>query len=323
MDIGIGAFKFQNIVNNEMKITKDPEHKTRIRSQSRKSIQEKCKFQFQNQKKKFVHKQQENDEKEKFQTEFYEEDSSPSLLEDFQLLEHRKKKQNEFILQVSDPSSSESFDSELGFDQPSEKLENHSNFYEEENMQASQNLKNLTLTNHLSLLSQNTLQLVSSNKSQKQSAITKKQKILKAFRPALIRKDIQLLRGLKQNQDFINNQLATLEEYKIDREIVVDMDCQDIQTFMRLQNEVEEMRRKQMDFNQQKERHYEIVKNRPNKQQTKSTIKSDENKLWTVMMAKKFIKNMKLKKDNESQSKIPSQPVIRKSTRGSQIKQIS
>ncbi|CAD8080875.1 unnamed protein product [Paramecium sonneborni] len=323
MDIGIGAFKFQTLINTEMKITKDPEHKTRIRSQSRKSIQEKCKFQFQNQKKKFIHKQQENDEKEKFQTEFQEEESSSSLLEDFQLLEHKKKKDHDFILQVSDPSSSESYDSELGYDQASEKIRNHSNFYEEENMQASQNLKNLTLTNHLSLQSQNTLQLVSNNKSQKQSIVTKKQKILKAFRPALIKKDIQLLRGLKQNQEFINNELATLEEYKIDREIVVDMDCSDIQTFMRLQNEVEEMRRKQMDFNQQKERHYEIVKSRPNKQQTKLTIKSDDNKLWTVMMAKKFIKNMKLKKDNESQTKILSQQFIRKSSRGSQIKQIS
>lgn len=36
------------------------------------------------------------------------------------------------------------------------------------------------------------------------------------------------------------------------------------------------------------------------------------------MMAKKFIKSMKDKKNNESLNKLPSQqPVIRKSTRGS------
>ncbi|CAD8061319.1 unnamed protein product [Paramecium primaurelia] len=319
--IGIGAFKFQNLVSNEMKITKDPEHKTRIRSQSRKSIQEKCKFQFQNSKKKFAHKQQEFECKEKFQTEVNEGDSSDSQMDDIQLLEYRRKKKQEFVFEVSDLSSSESFDSEIENDNHSEKRDNPN---QEQHQNACQNLKNLAQSNNLSLQSQNTLQLVNSNKSQKHSIITKKQKILKSFRPALIKKDFQLLRSLKQNQDFLNNELATLEEYKIDREIVVDMDCQDIHTFMRLQNEVEEMRRKQMDFNKQKERHYEIVKNRSNNQPNKIATKPDENKLWIVMMAKKFIKSMKDKKNNESLNKLPSQqPVIRKSTRGSQIKQVS
>ncbi|CAK72969.1 unnamed protein product (macronuclear) [Paramecium tetraurelia] len=301
-----------------MKITKDPEHKTRIRSQSRKSIQEKCKFQFQNSKKKYAHKNQDVEGKEKFQTEVDEQDSSDSQMDDAQLLEYRKKKKQEFVFEVSDFSSSESFDSDLENDQHSEQ---NANSNQEQHQNACQNLKNLAFSHNISLQSQNTLQLVNSNKSQKHSVITKKQKVLKAFRPALIKKDFQLLRSLKQNQDFLNNELATLEEYKIDREIVVDMDCQDIHTFMRLQNEVEEMRRKQMDFNKQKERHYEIVKNRS--QPNKGATKQDENKLWIMMMARKFIKSMKDKKNNKQSSNQPPQPIVRKSTRGSQIKQVS
>ena len=59
------------------------------------------------------------------------------------------------------------------------------NYYEEENMIASQNLKTLTSTYNKTLQSQNTLQLANKN-----SGFTQKTKKLKAFRPMIIKKDI-------------------------------------------------------------------------------------------------------------------------------------
>lgn len=52
-----------------MRITKDPSHKTRIRSQSRRSIQEKCKREYQNGKKKVSSKNE-------VHTEIHEDESS-------------------------------------------------------------------------------------------------------------------------------------------------------------------------------------------------------------------------------------------------------
>lgn len=36
--VGFGAYKFQNIISNEMRVTKDSVHRTRIQTESRKSI---------------------------------------------------------------------------------------------------------------------------------------------------------------------------------------------------------------------------------------------------------------------------------------------
>jgi hypothetical protein len=38
------------------------------------------------------------------------------------------------------------------------------------------------------------------------------------------------------------------------------MQCKDFMTFMRMQHEVEELKRKQNDFNEQKERHFNLAK---------------------------------------------------------------
>ncbi|CAD8125696.1 unnamed protein product [Paramecium sonneborni] len=295
LGVGFGAYKFQTIISNEMRMTKDSVHRTRIQTESRKSIQDKCKYQFQNAKKKIIQKLQDPNERERFNTQIQlEQVSNDSVSDDsenqtLQLLEYKKKKEKEYILQAI----------------------NEPNVYEEENNLAGQNLKTLTTPTILKSpqISQSRVQIA-------------KQKVMamKMTKYPIVRKDIDFLRSLCQNQNFINNDKAILEEYKLDKEICVDMDCQDIITFMRLQHEVEEMRRKQIEFNTQKERHYEIAQKF--NQKTNNKVEDKDNKFWTVMMAKRFIKNMKLKIDHTSPPKHSIQAInlIRKSTRGSILK---
>lgn len=66
--LGIGAFKFQSVVSNEMKLSKDPRISMtgRLKHEARKSIIDKCKHQFQNAKKKIIQRLQDPQEKDKF-----------------------------------------------------------------------------------------------------------------------------------------------------------------------------------------------------------------------------------------------------------------
>ena len=59
-----------------------------------------------------------------------------------------------------------------------------------------------------------------------------------------------------------------------------------------------------MDFNKQKERHYEIADKNQLKKKKEESVKVEESKFWTIMMAKRFIKNMKLKKEQNSNLQI-------------------
>ncbi|CAD8125311.1 unnamed protein product [Paramecium sonneborni] len=320
LGVGFGAYKFQTIISNEMRMTKDSVHRTRIQTESRKSIQEKCKYQFQNAKKKIIQKLQDPNERERFHTLIQFEKGSDDSVSDpdnqtLQLLEYKKKKEKEYILQVSDSSSSNSFESSNSVNQSHHKEINEPNAYDEENHLAGQNLKTLT-----------TPTILKSPQISQSRAQIAKQKVMamKITKYPIVRKDIDFLRSLCQNQNFVNNDKAILEEYKLDKEICVDMDCQDIITFMRLQHEVEEMRRKQIDFNTQKERHYEITQNLPKKSinnKSNNKVEDKDNKFWTVMMAKRFIKNMKLKiEQTPPKPSIQAINLLRKSTRGSTLK---
>lgn len=42
------------------------------------------------------------------------------------------------------------------------------------------------------------------------------------------------MRSLNQNSELANNNLLKLDEYKIDKDIYVDIDCKEISTFLRL-----------------------------------------------------------------------------------------
>lgn len=48
---------------------------------------------------------------------------------------------------------------------------------------------------------------------------------MKISKYPIIRKEIEFLKSLCQNQNFVNSDTAILDEYKMDREICVDMDC--------------------------------------------------------------------------------------------------
>ncbi|CAD8172753.1 unnamed protein product [Paramecium pentaurelia] len=318
LGVGFGAYKFQTIINSEMRVTKDSVHRTRIQTESRKSIQDKCKYQFQNAKKKIIQKLQDPNERERFNTLIQvDKDSDDSLSGDPEnqaayLLQQKKKKEKEFELYVSESSSFSGIDSDDSLNEPNQEVIKKSQIYEEENKLASQNLKALNTPTILKSPQ------ISSSRAQ---VALQKVKAMKNTRYPVVKKDIDFLRSLCQNQNFFNNEKAILEEYKLDKEICVDMDCQDIVTFMRLQHEVEEMRRKQTEFNTQKERHYEVTKNLPKKSINKSNTKAEDNGFCTVMMAKRFIKTLKLKVE-QKQPKPPIQAInlLRKSTRGSTLK---
>ncbi|CAD8061058.1 unnamed protein product [Paramecium sonneborni] len=319
MSLGIGAFKFQTIISHEIKTTRDPGHKSRIRSQSRKSIQEKCMLQLQNSKKKLKQKPIDIENKYKQQTEQNQEEFDESLLNEISIFDNKKQEKKNFILQVSEPSNSDSSFSDVGFENFQDNKIN--NQIKQENLKKSllcQRLNNLTVTFNQPQSSQLFLQ----QGKVKSKIISTKQRNQKILNPSQFKKDIQLLGSLKQNQEFNENQAIIVEEYKLNKEIYIDIDCQEIKTFMRLQNEVEEMRRKQMDFNIQKERHYEIVNDKSNKQILRNQRKSEENKLWSVIMAKNFIKNLKLKKEtnNRTSSQQSEGDLIKKMMRVTQIK---
>lgn len=61
------------------------------------------------------------------------------------------------------------------------------------------------------------------------------------------KRQINFLKGLNQNQTLNDN--AEIEEYYQDGKIVVNMHSRDLMTFVRLQHEVDELKRKQDDFN--------------------------------------------------------------------------
>ncbi|CAD8144304.1 unnamed protein product [Paramecium pentaurelia] len=124
------------------------------------------------------------------------------------------------------------------------------------------------------------------------------------------KKEIQFLRSLCQNSELTNNSLVKLDEYKIDKEIYVDIDCKDITTFLRLQHEVEEMRRKQTDFHLQKQRHFEVL----GRKDPKKANNLQHEDFWTILMAKrtakKLIKNMNWKRKNpEEEKKVVSKSI--------------
>ncbi|CAD8056337.1 unnamed protein product [Paramecium sonneborni] len=117
------------------------------------------------------------------------------------------------------------------------------------------------------------------------------------------KKEIHFLRSLCQNSELTNNSIIKLDEYKIDKQIYVDIDCKEITTFLRLQHEVEEMRRKQTDFQFQKERHFEELEEK----HPKKSKEQQHEDFWTVLMAKrtakKLIKNMNWKRKNPEEEK--------------------
>ncbi|CAD8178940.1 unnamed protein product [Paramecium octaurelia] len=318
LGVGFGAYKFQTIISNEMRVTKDSVHRTRIQTESRKSIQDKCKYQFQNAKKKIIQKLQDPNERERFNTLIQVDKGSDDSLsgdpdnQTDQLLEQKKKKEKEFELYVSESSSFSGIDSDGSQSESDQDDLKKSQVQKEENKLASQNLKAL-----------NTPTILKSpqiSQSRAQVAL-QKVKAMKTTRHPVVRKDIDFLRSLCQNQNFVNNEKAILEEYKLDKEICVDMDCQDIVTFMRLQHEVDEMRRKQTEFNSQKERHYEVTKNLPKKSISKTNTKSEDNGFCTVMMAKRFIKTLKLKvEQKQPKPSVQAMNLLRKSTRASTLK---
>lgn len=86
-----------------------------------------------------------------------------------------------------------------------------------------------------------------------------------------------------------------MDEYKIDREIFVDMDCKDLMTYMRLQHEVEELRRKQTDLKTYKELHYGQREDGKKRKKPHESEAKEENKLLIITLAKRFYRKFKEK----------------------------
>lgn len=78
------------------------------------------------------------------------------------------------------------------------------------------------------------------------------------------------------------------------------MECKDFMTFMRLQHELEEFKRKQRDFNEQKELHFQNDKKKRIQDRLKQkTDKYSYSWISGIALAKRLFRNFRLKKKKQ------------------------
>ncbi|KAM3144485.1 hypothetical protein pb186bvf_003354 [Paramecium bursaria] len=307
-DLGLGAIKFQSVVANEISQNNNKgafQQLEKLIIEPRTSIKPiSTRKQFQEAKKKIVEKLNDPGERKTFEEGLKKlEEKKQQFTHDEQLKLIQlqiQKQENNFRLQVS--SSSGSFtSSESEFDDASKfKITHEINDQQAihaarsiltSKFSTQQTVKNIPTKKNL-----NTNEAKSIFNNQGSKLFMMRQQQTKAQG---IRKEVQYLKSLYQNQDLVNNDNLQLNEYKIENEIHIDMDCKDMITFMRFQHELDELKRKQMDFKNQKQNHLETIRKSDNNTTIDSpqVKKKEDNKFMAVLMAKQLFKNWKSKRE--------------------------
>ncbi|CAD8105570.1 unnamed protein product [Paramecium sonneborni] len=111
------------------------------------------------------------------------------------------------------------------------------------------------------------------------------------------KKQINFLKGLQQNSELSENNY--IDEFYQQGKITVKLKSKDFMTFMRWQHEVEELKRKKRDFDEQKDRHFQLTKGdtitKMEQKKNEEIMKKKKNRYsesWIVgiSLAKRFLR---------------------------------